>query len=128
MGLRADWVAAKTAAKKANHNTEVKFPAKLDLGPALDKLEAAEKEYEKHAGEYDAAWAKATDAWIAAARKANTIGVQYQQAVAGLTATDAAKAKLNNFLVMKLFKKTTKVASDGRRLEPKLAQTRKKKD
>ena len=76
MGLRADWVAAKAAAKRLNNNTEVKFPAKLDLGPALDKLATAEKAYEKAHGEYDLAWAKATDAWVAAGAKVSAISVR----------------------------------------------------
>lgn len=127
MGLRSEWVAAKAAAKRLNNNTEVKFTAKLDLGPALDKLDAAEKEYEKHAGDFDAAWAKATDAWVAAGAAAHKVAVAYQQSLKDLTANDVAKNKLDNFLVFTVYSKTTKIASEGKRLAKMLEKARKAK-
>lgn len=127
MGLRADWVAAKAAAKRLNNNTEVKFPAKLDLGPALDKLATAEKAYEKAHGEYDLAWAKATDAWVAAGAKVSAISARYVLALDDVNATEAAKKHLRNFLTMKLIGDTAKIRLKGEQLEARLAETRKKK-
>ena len=127
MGLRSEWVAAKAPAKRLNNNTEVKFAAKSDLGPALDKLEAAEKEYEKHAGDYDAAWAKAMDAWVAAGAAAHKIAVQYQQGLPAIVANDVAKQKLDTFLVFTVYPKTTKIVSEGKRLETRLVKARKQK-
>ena len=64
MSMRSDWVAAKARAKRFNNNVDVKFPRDLELGQALDKVEAAKKVFEK-AGEkeHNAAWAKAGDAY-----------------------------------------------------------------
>ena len=68
MRLRSDWQTTKAAAKKANNNVEVKFPAKADLGPLLDKYATAQKAYAKAKGnEHNAAWAKTAAAYFAAA-------------------------------------------------------------
>jgi hypothetical protein len=124
MSLHNEWKSAKTEAKKYNNGKDVKFKADLKLGAALDKLEAAEKVHEKE-DNVGPAWAKATDAWVAAGAAAHKIAVTYQQQLPDLKINDMARKKLDTFLVFHIFSKTNHIKKEAQRLEPMLKKHRK---
>ena len=124
MSMHSEWTAAKAKAKRVNNNKEIKFKKDLGLGAALDKLEAAEKVHDKK-NDVGPEWAKATDAWVAAAKAAGKIAVTYQQQLESLVINDVAKRELDNHLVFQVLSKTTAVSKEGTRLEPMLKKHRK---
>ena len=126
MSDRSEWQATKANAKELNGNKAIKFPKDMKLGDALDKVESTQKAYSK-AGEkeHNAAWAKAGDAYFKAAHDANTAGVTYQQALAGMQLTEAARKALNAELSMNLLRNLGVVIKEGKRMEPQLAKARK---
>jgi len=103
MGLRSEWVKAKAEAKKLNGKKNVPLKSK-NLGAALDVFEAADKAHDK-ATYPGRAWAKATDAWVKAADKANKIVAAY---VLALPATDAAEDELKNHRSFSIYGKHLK--------------------
>ena len=125
MSDRSEWQATKAKAKKLNDNKSIKFPKDMKLGDALDKVESTRKAYSK-AGEkeHNAAWAKAGDAYFKAAHDANTAAVTYQQALAGMQITAAARKALNAELSMNLLRNLAVVIKEGKRMEPQLAKAR----
>lgn len=123
MSMRSEWTAAKAKAKKLNNNVEVKFKKDLGLGKALDKLEAAEKAHNKKT-DIGPEWAKATDAWVAAGKAANTIAITYQQQLPSLVINDVAKNELDRHIVFRILSKTTAVSKEGARLEAMLKKHR----
>jgi len=101
MGLRSDWVKAKAEAKKLNNKKDVPLKSK-NLGGALDTFEAAEKA--KNKTDFPGReWAKAMQAWVKAADKANTIVAGYLQALPNLAATAEAKEELKTHLTFKIY-------------------------
>ena len=124
MGLHSEWKAAKANAKRFNNGKDIKFKTDLKLGVALDKMEAAEKVHAKE-NNIGPAWAKATDAWIAAGRAANKIAVAYQQQLPDLAINDEARRKLDTFLTMHVMSTTTKIGKEAQRLELMLKRHRK---
>ena len=103
MRLRSDWQTTKAAAKKANNNVEVKFPAKADLGPLLDKYATAQKAYAKAKGnEHNAAWAKTAAAYFAAAVVVGSAALTYQQSLEKLAIAEPARDKLHTHLAYKI--------------------------
>ncbi len=124
MSMHSQWTTAKAKAKRLNNSKEIKFKKDLGLGAALDKLEAAEKVHAKKT-DLGPEWAKATDAWVAAAKAANKIAVTYQQQLPSLVMNDVAKRELDKHLVFHIFAKTTEVSKEGARLEPTLKKHRK---
>ena len=128
MAFRAQWQAAKAEAKKFNNKVEPKFPKNLKLGEALDKVEAAEKAYNKAGlGERNAAWAKTADAYFAAADKAKKIIRAYAAALPAMVANSQAKLELDSVLTGKILVQIDTIMRDSVRMQPQLAKARLKK-
>jgi hypothetical protein len=128
MTLRTQWQTAKADAKKVNNRVEVKFPKNLRLGDALDKVEAAEKAYNKAGlGERNAAWAKTADAYFASAAAAKKIIQAYVAALPGMAINSQAKMELDSALSMKLLHQLNDIIKDGANMQAHLAKARLKK-
>ena len=126
MSDRSEWQATKAKAKKLNDNKAFKFPKDMKLGDALDKVESTQKAYSKAGDkEHDAAWAKAADAYFKAASDANLAAVTYQQALAAMQITKAARSALDAELSMNLLRNLGVIIQEGKRMEPQLAKVRK---
>src|SRR5438477_75938 len=117
MSMRSDWQTAKADAKKANKNIEVKFPVSADLGPLLDKYEAAKKDYEKaKGGEQNAAWAKSAEAYFTAVDAAGKAIKTYLLALPRLAITKEARELLVSRLSYGKADELVKANKDAERL------------
>ena len=125
MSTRTEWQTAKANAKKANGNVEVKFSVKADLGPLLDKYEAAKKVYEKlNSGDENKAWAKAAETYFAVAGEANKALATYAVDVDKLTITHDAKEVIKNALGMKIGLPLRKSVDEGNKLKTRIAKAK----
>jgi hypothetical protein len=121
MSMRSDWQAAKAKAKTLNKNVEVKFPTSADLGPLLDKYEAAKKDFDKvRSGERDKAWAKSAEAYLAAVSAAGAAAKTYIAALPHLTATEEAREHLHNRLAYGLADVLVKANREGEKFKPSI--------
>ena len=125
MSMRSNWQTAKAEAKKLNKNAEVKFPTSADLGPLLDKFEAAKKEFDKAKnGEKNAAWAKTAETYLAAIDAAGKAAKTYLQAIPKLAATKEARELLNSRLAYGITDELVKANKDGERLKPLIVKAK----
>jgi len=128
MSMRSFWQTAKADAKKVNKNIEVKFPVSADLGPLLDKYEAAKKDFEKSGnGEKNAAWAKAAEAYLAAIAAAGKAAKTYLLAVPHLAVTKEAQDLLHGRLAIGITDVLVQAGKDMERLKPLIVKAKARK-